>query len=89
MLLFANMRGKSIVTVCSTHRFRREYEFASDTPTGGEHRAQRVGRFDADGVLIVRRYYYAMFDPADAPDPDLVYANYLRTCAMLGRAGVA
>ena len=25
-----------------------------------------------------------MFDAADAPDPDLVYANYLRTCAMLG-----
>ena len=25
-----------------------------------------------------------MFDPADAPDPDLVYANYLKTCAMLG-----
>ena len=25
-----------------------------------------------------------MFDPADAPDPDLVYANYLRTRAMLG-----
>ena len=28
-----------------------------------------------------------MFDPADAPDPDLVYANYLRTCAMLGIEG--
>ena len=27
---------------------------------------------------------HAMFDPADAPDPDLVYANYLKTCAMLG-----
>jgi len=26
----------------------------------------------------------AMFDAADAPDPDLVYANYLKTCAMLG-----
>ena len=25
-----------------------------------------------------------MFHPADAPDPDLVYANYLKTCAMLG-----
>ena len=25
-----------------------------------------------------------MFDPADAPDPDDVYANYLKTCAMLG-----
>ena len=25
-----------------------------------------------------------MFDPADAPDPDLVYANYLKTCAMSG-----
>ncbi len=25
-----------------------------------------------------------MLDPADAPDPDLVYANYLKTCAMLG-----
>ena len=25
-----------------------------------------------------------MFDPANAPDPDLVYANYLKTCAMLG-----
>jgi hypothetical protein len=23
-----------------------------------------------------------MFDPADAPDPDLVYRNYLRTCAI-------
>ena len=27
---------------------------------------------------------YAMFDPADAPDPDRVYANYLRSCEMLG-----
>jgi len=25
-----------------------------------------------------------VFDPADAPDPDHVYANYLRTCAMIG-----
>ena len=25
-----------------------------------------------------------MFDPADAPDPDLVYRNYLKTCEMLG-----
>ena len=25
-----------------------------------------------------------MFDPADAPDPERVYANYLKTCAMLG-----
>ena len=25
-----------------------------------------------------------MFDPADAPDPDRVYRNYLKTCAMLG-----
>jgi hypothetical protein len=25
-----------------------------------------------------------MFDLADAPDPDHVYRNYLRTCAMLG-----
>ena len=25
-----------------------------------------------------------MFDPADAPDPDLVYAKYLETCATLG-----
>ena len=25
-----------------------------------------------------------MFDPADARDPDLLYANYLRTCAMTG-----
>jgi len=25
-----------------------------------------------------------MFDPADAPDPDDVYGNYLKTCAMLG-----
>jgi len=23
-----------------------------------------------------------MFDPAAAPDPDLVYAHYLKTCAM-------
>jgi len=30
------------------------------------------------------RYHRVMFDPADAPDPDLVYANYVRTCAMLG-----
>ena len=30
------------------------------------------------------RYHRVMFDPADAPDPDLVYANYLKTCAMLG-----
>jgi hypothetical protein len=25
-----------------------------------------------------------MFDAADAPDPELVYRNYLRTCAMCG-----
>ena len=25
-----------------------------------------------------------MVERADATDPDLVYANYLRTCAMLG-----
>ena len=25
-----------------------------------------------------------MLDPADAPDSDLVYANYLKTCAMSG-----
>ena len=25
-----------------------------------------------------------MFDPTKAPDPDLVYSKYLRTCAMLG-----
>jgi hypothetical protein len=32
----------------------------------------------AVGVIIA-----LMFDPADAPGPDLVYVNYLRTCAML------
>jgi hypothetical protein len=26
----------------------------------------------------------AMFDAADAPDPDRVYANYLETCRRLG-----
>ena len=25
-----------------------------------------------------------MFDPDDAPDPDTVCVNYLKTCAMLG-----
>ena len=30
------------------------------------------------------RYHHAMFDPDDPPDPDVVYANYLRTCAMCG-----
>ena len=25
-----------------------------------------------------------MFNPGDAPDPDLVHENYLKTCAMLG-----
>jgi hypothetical protein len=25
-----------------------------------------------------------MFNAADAPDPDTVYANYLKTCAMCG-----
>jgi hypothetical protein len=25
-----------------------------------------------------------VFNPADAPDPDLVYAHYLKTCEMLG-----
>ena len=25
-----------------------------------------------------------MFDPADAPDPEQVYANYLRSCSMAG-----
>jgi len=27
----------------------------------------------------------AMFDPADAPDADLVYEHYLKTCAMVRR----
>jgi hypothetical protein len=31
VLLFANMPGKGIVTVCFTHRFQPEYEFATDT----------------------------------------------------------
>ena len=35
-------------------------------------------------IYAALRYHRAMFDPADAPDPDRVYANYLRTCAMLG-----
>ncbi len=26
----------------------------------------------------------SVFDAADAPDPDRVYANYLKTCAMSG-----
>ena len=26
----------------------------------------------------------AIFDPADAPDADTVYAHYLKTCEMLG-----
>ena len=25
------------------------------------------------------------FDPADAPDPEVVYANYLKTCAIVRR----
>jgi hypothetical protein len=25
-----------------------------------------------------------IFDPADAPDPEQVYANYLRSCVMAG-----
>ena len=25
-----------------------------------------------------------MFDPADVPEPDILYAHYLKTCAMLG-----
>ena len=25
------------------------------------------------------------FDPADAPDPEVVYANYLNTCAIVRR----
>jgi hypothetical protein len=25
-----------------------------------------------------------MFDPSDAPEPDLVYEHYLQTCAMCG-----
>jgi hypothetical protein len=25
-----------------------------------------------------------MFDPAGTPDPEFVYANYLKTCAMCG-----
>ena len=29
-------------------------------------------------------HHHAMFDPADAADPDVVYSNCLRTCAMLG-----
>jgi hypothetical protein len=29
-----------------------------------------------------------MFDLADAPDPDLVYRNYLETCKLLGIAPV-
>ena len=31
-----------------------------------------------------QRYDSIMFDPADAPDPELVYANYLKTYAMCG-----
>ena len=34
--------------------------------------------------MRVLRYHHRVFDPADAPDPDLVYAKYLKTCAMLG-----
>ena len=30
-----------------------------------------------------------MFSAADAPDPDLVYANDLRTCAILGSLPVS
>ena len=29
-------------------------------------------------------YHLAMFDAADAPDPDCVYLNYLETCRRLG-----
>ena len=29
-------------------------------------------------------FRFQVFDPADAPDPDHVYRNYLKTCAMSG-----
>jgi len=29
-------------------------------------------------------YPMPIFDPADAPDPEQVYANYLRSCVMAG-----
>ena len=54
---------------------------------GLEHRR---GNSRAGGSIPSRIPFYAdaiiapMFDPADAPDPDLVYANYLKTCAMSG-----
>jgi hypothetical protein len=38
----------------------------------------------AFGAVFVWSYHRAMFDAADAPAPDLVYRNYLRTCEMLG-----
>ena len=34
--------------------------------------------------LSVRRYHCAIFDAADAPNPELVYLNYLETCRRLG-----
>src|SRR5436305_1573697 len=35
-------------------------------------------------VFKRRHYHSAMFYPTDAPATDVVYANYLRTCAMCG-----
>ena len=33
--------------------------------------------------------YRVIFDPADAPDADRVYANYLRACAIAGTEPVS
>jgi len=48
--------------------------------------AHRIATEPERAIAIAdsRRYHRAMLDRADASDPDLVYANYLRTCAMLG-----
>ena len=58
--------------------------YAADARTGGcpdpSANTDRLARVDLHGPAYDR----AMFDPAHAPDPELVYANYLKTCAMLG-----
>jgi hypothetical protein len=35
-------------------------------------------------IYVALSYHRAMFDAADAPDPERVYANHLKTCAMSG-----
>jgi hypothetical protein len=53
-------------------------------PAEGGRRIAIVPRGALGGPAAFPRYHRAMFNAADAPDPEDVHANYLKTCAMLG-----